>query len=348
MPQFFYYIFIFLLFIYDLVKFKFKIRKEIFLIIILSGVSISGFLVWSDMNLIKCLRAFINYLVILILLNNTVYWIKNRPEEIILLNLKFINYFMVFLCVLGFLQFIGILEIDSRSYITYSGSLDSSELLRVTSIFDEPSSFAYFLCAAYYFNRKYLKNIKYLIVYVLTILLTISLTGYLVLFLIEIINLKMKNIFKLFLSFSIGIIILYFFSSDIRLIFSLIWLRITDGAFGGYRVLAPLKAINLTINNLFSFLFGYGLTSLGIASKSFNLLETPATTHNFFVDILFEIGLAGLFLNVFYIFSNIKTKYLKLTLFIFLLVGTGYRSSRFLFIFSLFVLGGYFIDEERV
>ncbi|NPD74313.1 hypothetical protein, partial [Oceanispirochaeta sp. M1] len=263
-------------------------------------------------------------------------------------NFKIILILSIFICFIGILQFFGFITIDSRSYIAgYKDNIDIGSMIRLTSIFDEPASFSYFICLSYYISRYVLVNPKFTILFVFSLFLSLSMSALVTIFLIEIVNMNKKTVIKSLIVISIFLFLSYFTVNEFKIIIDLFYNRIANGKFGEYRTVAPIKALVLFSENIFTIFFGNGISSLVDATTTFNLSESASTTHNIFVDIVFELGLVGLFLYIFLTLSIIKNFKVLFTMGIFLMVGTGYRSGNFIILYAL-MLGSINIEKNKI
>jgi hypothetical protein len=251
--------------------------------------------------------------------------------------IRFFHIF-VFICLLiGSLQFFDLITIEgARTNANIPGL--PINFHRATSIFSEPSAWAH-LYGMYFLLGYYLGyNWKIILITLISLFLSLSNSGFVFVFLIFVFSLFRKPITKfkliglfIFVFGTIGLII------ALQPYWDLIFSKFADG--DSYRNIAPLMVIKSFFAQLdIKMLFGHGIFSLKYITTSLDLPEYIPTSHNSYVDILFELGVFGLLCQVFLLLKTFGHNILLTLLMIILLSQIGYRSYQYPFIFLIYVV----------
>jgi hypothetical protein len=234
------------------------------------------------------------------------------------------------ICLLGWAQVSQLIVFhNARSYVTTGYDLIGSNHLRMTSIFNEPSSLAYFLGITTFFAFFQKKTLT-VVFFLCTLLATQSLFAVifcLFFFIYTFFFIEKKNVAVLCIL--ILIIFPIIFLNDFIYVATQVLLdRIINGAYGEYRSLAPLFALREWFNDPLRLWFGFGVGQTSQVLAKYPLPELPNTTHWLVSDLLLEVGIVGL---LFYIlFFTILTKAKKVgifSLFFIVMIGFGWRST---------------------
>jgi len=186
----------------------------------------------------------------------------------------------------------------------------------MTSVFIEPSACGVFFILMTVLYEK-LENRNYIVGYV-GVLLTFSTQALLVLILLKLSNYVLVNSDKRKL-----IIPILLFTTIFQLTSSQIIERMNSDSFG-HRVSGPIIAIE-EIKTEFEFLeilFGKGIGSLSELTSKFS--EKAPTTHNYFIDVIYEGGFIGFLLLIFAIIA--LTGWTNSINIFILFLAFGYRS----------------------
>lgn len=249
---------------------------------------------------------------------------------------------LVLICLfVGLLQYFELINIEGART---SSNIEVSGLplmfRRATSIFSEPSAWAHlygiYLLLAYFLGF----NWKIISIVLISLLLSLSNSGFVFVALILFFSLLRKPITSTkvaILGFSlvslIGALIV------LQPYWDIIFSKFTDG--DAYRNIAPLMVLKTFFDHFdVKMLFGHGIFSLKYVTTFLDLSENIPTSHNSLVDVLFELGFFGLFCQLFLIFKTLSGNLLLTLLFIILLSQIGYRSYQFpflLFIYSVYL-----------
>ena len=308
----------------------------LFLIIILF-TSIIGIIFYNNFNP-KIFGVFFNYLLLLFNCSLLYVNIDNLKHDYTKFLFVFSSFFIIIL-ILGLLQYFNIINFKyARSeYFTVQNDL-LVKSNRATSIFREPSSWAY-LYALIFFHFVF-KNKKFIffILVLLSLYLSNSGTGYFLILLqivFYIFNiLDNKSYLYKYVILLFFIILLTFVLSKLNFNNYLISKLLFQN--NDYRTLAPIETLNILFTKRIpTLLFGNGVFSLNNFIYDLNLGETATTTQNLYVDVLFELGIIGFLLYLIIILKSYNNRYDLLILLAFI-SQLGYRSYLFLLVLFFF------------
>lgn len=248
-----------------------------------------------------------------------------------------IAYLVFFIAVF---QFFGILELEGvRNNTTFIVSGLPVHFLRATSVFMEPSGWAKLF--SLYFLFEYFKGFKpysFFLVF-FSLIMSLSNTGIVLVFFVFIAYLfqrpfSKKKLFFIFCTSSLIVVSIILFIDKLNLIFA----KFSD--LNLYRNLAPIEISKVFFSNLnVSSFFGHGVNSIQYAVPflQFAPEDMGATTsHNSIVDILYELGLFGIFIFLFTLNYFFKNKIMLFLLFFVFASQTGYRTYQFTFCFFMY------------
>jgi len=254
-----------------------------------------------------------------------------------------LTYVIVFF---GLIQVLGFVEFSSRSYLTSSQELSSFGIIRITSIFDEPSALSFFLLPAIIISLYLKKHISY-IIFTFTIFLSMSIFGFLGVVTLSIgyfiIRSDNKFNFLIFLLAFLSLLfsLIYFDISYFHEAYEVVLSRlsnINDQSY--YRIYAPLALFEGFLSDGPSFLFGHGISQISQYTQNYWFPEYPNTSHSLIADMLFEVGIIGFILFLVFFKKTFKGRNdLLLISFIFIILGFGWRSpSLILVVITLLAL----------
>jgi len=326
-------------------KFDFKIAFPWMLFGIAFLFSSTGILFKSVYFEISTLGSYLNG--IFLIFNSAILFvlINKFSRETFDYWIRFFHIF-VFICLLiGSLQFFDLIIIEGART---NANIDISGLPftfhRATSIFSEPSAWAH-LYGMYCLLGYYLGyNWKIILITLISLFLSVSNSGFVFVFIIFVFSLFRKPItkFKLF-----GLLIFVF--GTIGLIIALqpywdlVFSKFTDG--DSYRNIAPLMVIKSFFSQFdIKMLFGHGIFSLKYITTKLDLPEYIPTSHNSYVDILFELGVFGLLCQLFLLLKTFGHNILLTLLMFILLSQIGYRSYQYPLIFLIY---GIYVQTKR-
>lgn len=244
----------------------------------------------------------------------------------------------LFVClIVGILQYFGLINIEgARTSSTTEVSGFPLMFNRATSIFSEPSAWAHlygiYLLLAFFLGY----NWKIISIVLLSLLLSLSNSGFVFVALILFFSLLRKPITIT----KIGILVFFLVSLIGALIilqpyWDIVFSKFTDGE--AYRNIAPLMVLKTFFDHFdIKMIFGHGIFSLKYITTYLDLSENIPTSHNSVVDILFELGFFGLICQLFLVFKTFRGNLLLSLLFIILLSQIGYRSYQFPFLFFIY------------
>jgi hypothetical protein len=276
---------------------------------------------------------------IVLMLNSAIFFmiIHKFSIENIKFWMRFFDIFLFLCLIIGFLQCFDLITIEGART---NGNNELSNLLflpkRATSIFSEPSAWSHlygiYMLIGYFMGY----NWKIIVIVFLSLLLSLSNSGFVFIVFIFLFSLFRKPITKIkFLLLvmvifgSIGLLIL------IQPYWDLIFFKFTDK--DAYRNIAPYMVAGAFFNQLdIKMLFGHGIYSLKYITTQLDLPENIPTSHNSFIDSLFELGFFGLFSQLILLIKTFGHDILLLALMIILLSQTGYRSYQFPFLYFIY------------
>lgn len=230
-------------------------------------------------------------------------------------DVKLLNALTIFIFLLGVCQMMNIVELNSRDNFYYTNLLPF-QFNRMTSVFIEPSACGLFFIMMTILYEKVVGKI-YFIGYI-GVILSFSTQALIILVLLkiqELIFTRRSNLKIIFL--------ILLFGATYQVTGSQIIERISGNSFG-HRVSGPVIAIE-TIEESFEFaeiLLGAGIGSLSGLTNVF--VENAPTTHNFYIDVLYEGGLIGILLLIASII--VMTGWFNSMNIMILFLGVGYRS----------------------
>jgi hypothetical protein len=320
-------------------KFDFKIAFPWMLFGIAFLFSSTGILFKSVYFEISTLGSYLNG--IFLIFNSAILFvvINKFSREAFDYWIRFFHFF-VFICLLiGSLQFFDLIIIEGART---NANIDISGLpftfQRATSIFSEPSAWAH-LYGIYCLLGYYLGyNWKIILITLISLFLSVSNSGFVFVFIIFVFSLFRKPITKFKL---VGLLIFVF--GTIGLIIALqpyldlVFSKFTDG--DSYRNIAPLMVIKSFFSQFdIKMIFGHGIFSLKYITTKLDLPEYIPTSHNSYVDILFELGVFGLLCQLFLLLKTFGHNILLTLLMIILLSQIGYRSYQYPLIFLIYAI----------
>lgn len=245
------------------------------------------------------------------------------------LNEKFIFILIITVGTLGILDMFQIISLGGRNY-QHGFNASGINLLRLTSVFNEPSSAGLFFIVTFICGLSLNSN-RILFFSLIFIVLTQSLESIFVIIAIILVNQKI-NYKKSIITFATLFFIIIFTGID-----DILFARLSQLEIGSsHRTETPIILMQILFVDQPSFLnimFGMGLESIN--SHSHKFLEQIGTSHNYLIDILFEQGISGLIIFTFAYFTFLKNSYKYFLLLMVLSLTTGYRST---LTFALFAL----------
>ncbi len=333
------------LFISNLSYNKISFNTNWLYLILILFTSIIGIIFYNNFNS-KFFGVFFNYL--LLLLNCSLLYVN--------LNILKINYnkflfvfvtFFIIILILGVLQYFDIIQFkNTRSeYFTLKNDL-LVKSNRATSIFREPSSWAYLYSLIFLHFVYYKKYLIYFILVIISLILSNSGTGYFLIF-IQIIFLLLnildkKNILYKYFIITTILYSLIFVFQKIQLNNDIIVKLLFQN--NDYRTVAPIETLKILFTNRIpTLLFGNGVFSLNNFINDLNLTESANTTQNLYVDVLFELGIFGFLFYLIIIFKTYNNKY-DLFILLAFISQLGYRSYLVLLVLFIFKINKKIIE----
>lgn len=303
-------------------------------------LSISGLIFFSQN--ISSGTAFSYVSGLIVALNASLFFanLKCIKTEEISSFIAFFNWFILLCTVIGVLQYFGYATFEAaRNKYWVTVNAINIPLNRSTSIFIEPSGWAILFAIYFLLIFRSGLNIFNAGIVLISLFLSLSTTGFILVFstfifwgLYKIIH--KITIRKIFLSVSICCVAIFFTVSLVEPFIDKLISSDKD-----FRNLAPIA----TVSSLFSdralgAVWGNGVFSLSAFIKSLGLEETAQTTHNLLVDVFFELGLFGLIIILIIALKPIRHKRLFIPLVILFLSQMGYRSYLLPFVVFIFYI----------
>ena len=322
------------IFILHFIASRSKISRHWCLII---GLLIALFLVQAfdcngnEIDLIRFLKTSSNLLVIFLLSAFAMPQFRISQNGSTLLNTYILG--AAAIALFAIFQSLGFVSVEtSRSFIHY-GRIDDPSFIRATGVFCEPAALSgYMIIALFLAVDK--KKFIFATLFLIALLLTMSLTAYLgagagfFIYLLAREKEKMSGT-KIVASISVPLFILCAIlgSQSLAGALKLTSDRLANGAFGSYRVSAPIKMFDLYLSHPLNYFSGFGLGSVRTILSSVSLPERADTTHNLFADVIGEMGGAGLVIYFLLFFQIAKHSKLIAGILLVLSFGEiGYRS----------------------
>ena len=257
----------------------------------------------------KSINIFIVYSLLVLLLSCPLVAIEHN-------KLHMLDALSIAIFIIGLFQMFNYLELNSRDIFYFTDLLPFS-VNRMTSLFIEPSACGMFFVMITYLQEK-LKKKPYPLGYH-AVILTFSTQAIGILLLLKTLQLNFRrNIGRLRLGLSIIILSLF-----APIFFSQLQQRIETQNFG-HRISGPLIALDQVANDFETteILFGKGAGTLDQLTDMFT--ENAPTTHNLYIDLLYETGVLGL--TAFLIFFMTALRKRQALYFFVVILGVGYRS----------------------
>ncbi len=303
------------------------------LILFSVGFSLSGLLLGQNDINSSILLSYISF--IFLIINSGLFF--SNLQSLKLENFKSIFSWFIFIClIIGILQYFGIIDFEFARTKYFVAGEDNKilEASRSTSLFIEPSGWAYFYSLFLFYSiHKHSNKFLSIVIVFASLFLSNSGSGYVFVILLLgywfIFSKSIPILIKLSVLSVFIFCIIYIGYSQFELIDKLFFRK-------DYRNVAPALTLSYLLNESpESLILGNGIFSLLKFTPQLDLAEYAQTTTNFYVDVLFELGLLGLFGALIFLYKSIRMSFIYFIILLVFISQFGYRS--YLIPFTLFL-----------